>query len=304
MAARPHSFVTLAVLVVLAVVGAGVGAGVLHHFDTAPAANGPRTVVVGDNVTVNYIGIMGSGPQEGRVFDTSNQSVAQNNTSYPKTLEFTYRANGSNYTPLGVYVGPSAPSGGYNLSGLTFVSVVTGFWRGLLGMSVNETRALTMPPSLAYGPANASCERTGNLNTTLPVVTYLAPANFTKAYPKATAVAGTTFVDPTYDWTDYVASVNSSSVAVVYEPPLGAVASPNGWPMEVSAKTSSTITLSSELTAVNAGHVLGNGTAKVCGESKFIVSAVNVQAGTYTQDYNPEVAGATLIFVVTLVAFY
>ncbi len=304
MAARPHSFTALALLVVLAVLGAGVGAAVVQKIDSAPAAAGPRTVVYGDNVTVNYIGIMGSGPQEGRIFDTSNVTVAENNVSYPKSLEFAFRSNVSNYTPLAVSVGAGVPSSGYNLSGLTFVSVVTGFWRGLLGMSVNQTRAITVPPSLAYGQPNASCFRTGELNSTLPVVNYFTPSDFAKQFPKATATAGTTFVDPTYDWTDYVASANATSIAVVYEPTRGAVVSPNGWPMVVSSMTSSTIYLASELTAASAGLVLGHGNATVCSQTKFIISAVNVEAGTYTLDYNPEVAGTTLVFVVTLVAFY
>ncbi len=303
MAGQRRSFTALAILVVLAVVAGGIGAGVLAVVNSAPPGRGPATVALGDNVTVNYIGIMGSGPQIGRVFDTSIKSVALDNFSYPKTVEFTLRAL-ANYTPLPVSVGPNVPSSGYNTSNLTFVGVVPGFWRGMLGLAVNQTRSITVPPALAYGSPNASCFRTAPLKYTLPVVDVVSASNFSTAYPNVTAVVGTTFVDPTYRWTDLVLSVNATAVAVENVVSAGWVASPNGWPVEVTNVTSSTITLVNQLNSTNVGLVSGKVTTAVCDETQYIVSAVNETAGTYTLDYNPEVAGATLIFVVTVVKIY
>jgi FKBP-type peptidyl-prolyl cis-trans isomerase 2 len=303
MAARRHSFTALAILVVLVVVAGGIGAGVLASVNGAPPHRGPMTVQVGDNVTVNYIGIMGSGPQEGRVFDTSIESVALDNLTYPKTVEFTMRAL-ANYTPLAVSVGPNIPASGYNVSNLTFGGVVTGFWHGLIGLSVNETRWITFPPSEGYGAQNSSCFRTAPLTYTVPVVSVVAPSNFSATYPNVTAAAGTTFVDPTYKWTDLILSVNSTAVAVENEVSAGWIASPNGWPVEVTNVTSTTITLVNQIDSTNVGLIKGVATTAVCGETDYIVSAFDPTAGTYTLDFNPEVAGETLTFVVTVVAFY
>src|SRR5579863_8661292 len=87
------------VLIVVAVVAGGAGSAALYFHNKVTVPPGPLTVSVGDNVTVNYIGIFGSGPDAGRVFDTSLYSVSTNGAAYPKSLEFSARANAANYTP-------------------------------------------------------------------------------------------------------------------------------------------------------------------------------------------------------------
>src|SRR5579862_184052 len=182
MANNPSWLPAIVMIVAVIVVAAGLtGYLYLTH---APAANpGVSTVEIGDNVTVNYIGIMGSGADQGRVFDTSLYSVASNDATFPKTLTFQMRASAANYTPLGVHVSDSTPSSGYTLGNLTFVGVVTGFWQGLVGMNANTTRTLVLPPDLAYGPLNPSCLATEPLTYTLPVVQTLSLSEFGSHFP-------------------------------------------------------------------------------------------------------------------------
>ncbi len=304
MADHPFSFTALVVLVVIAVVGGGVGAGLLYRMNTAPPLAGPRTVQVGDNITVDYIGMFGSGPQQGRVFDTSIASVADDNSTYPKSLEYTPRNNTTNYTALPVHVGPNTPSGGYNISNLSFGGVVTGFWKGLVGLSVNETRWITVPPSEGYGSLNASCLRHAPLTFTIPVLVTYTPSTFSKTYPNATGAAGVSFPDPSYHWTDLVLSANASAIVVERLATVGWSASPSGWPIVVTNVSGGLITLVNQLTASDVGLVLGHGNGTVCGQSDFIVSEVNLTAGTFTLNYNREVVGETLVFVVTVTKFY
>ncbi len=138
-----------AIVLVLIVVAAGITGGALLYYyvdHKSPSSSGVR-VALGDNLTVNYIGIFASGPQQGRVFDTSEYSVALNNASWPKSLQYTSRGGyPTDYTPLGVYVGPNAPSSGYTIGNLTFSAVVPGFWQGLLGLPGNQTHYITVPP--------------------------------------------------------------------------------------------------------------------------------------------------------------
>src|SRR5215469_16925701 len=142
-----------AIVLIVVVVIAGAGVSGYLYLDRGPKSNpAVTTVQYGDNVSVNYIGIMGSGPEEGKVFDTSLYSVAANNATYPKTLSFEMRASAKNYTPLGVHVAGNTPQAGYTVGNLTFVGVVTGFWQGLVGMAPNSTRTLVLPANLAYGP--------------------------------------------------------------------------------------------------------------------------------------------------------
>ena len=253
-------------------------------------------------MTVDYIGFFGSGPEVGKVFDTSIKSVATDNATYPKSLEYTPR-NSTGYTPLPVHVGPKTPNAGYKNGTLTFGGVVTGFWQGLLGLQVNQSRYVTVPAYKGYGPLNTSCLTTGPLEQTLPTVVVYSPGAFTKAYTGVTAAAGVTFADPTYGWTDTVLSVNSTAVAIERMPYAGETVTPFGWTMLVSNLTSSTLTLQSELTPASAGNVLGNiSSTTVCSSTKFVLWGVDLAAGTYTANYNREVVGVTLVFRVTIVA--
>ena len=305
--AGPSIFLPI-LLIVVVIVAAGVGTAYLYGFNHPKATTPIRTVVIGDNVTVNYIGSFGSGPQLDRVFDTSLYSVSINNASYPKSLEYAHYGAPSTFTPLPVHVGPSAPSGGYSLDGLTFGTVVTGFWQGLVGLAVNHSARISIPPALAYGSADPACFVTKPLVVTVPVLLTVTPTQFASLYPSTNATAGTEFTDATYGWTDLVVSVNATAVVVENLPPLGWSVPGKSWPVVVTAINSTTLTVTNELTAASAGAVAGVTSARVCSSEtslgNFIVSAVNPANGTYTEDFNPEVSGQTLIFQVTVVQFY
>ena len=302
---RPSPLLAI-VLVLVVVIAGGVGAGYLYEQDhKAPSAPG-LTVRVGDNVTVNYIGLFAKGPQAGRVFDTSEYSIALNNVSWPKSLLYSSRGGeASDYTPLPVYVGPNAPSAGYTVGNLTFGSVVTGFWQGLVGLPGNLTHYITVPPSLGYSYVNASCFVTAPLTTALAVVATVTPSSFASLFPGVSAATGTVYTDPLFGWPDIVLSVNASAVTYENLPTLGMTTNPSGWPVVVTNISATTITLQSQLNPSDAGLVLGHASGSgVCGSTKFIVSQVNPGAGTYVQDYNTEVAGQTLIFIVNVVDIF
>lgn len=302
MATQQPSRILFAVLVIVVFVVAGVGAGLLYEFNKPKSVSPVLSVHEGDNVTVNYIGTFGSGPQQGKVFDTSLYSVATNNLSYPKSLEFSYRGSESVYTPLPVHVGPSAPSGGYTIANLTFSTVVTGFWQGLLGLSGNRSETIVVPPNLGYGPVNSSCLATVPMVFSVPVLTFVPASEFATLYPNVTAIVGAQFSDPTYGWNDTVFAVNASAVTVQALPSVGQTAKPDGLPFVVSALNTTSITLSSLLTPANAGLVLGHATnGGLCSSTAFIVSAVSPGTGTLTENFNPEVQGETLDFTVTVV---
>ncbi len=304
MAEKRPSRLLPVLLVVVVVIVAGVGAGVLYVVTHPKPAAALQTVQVGDNVTVNYIGAFGSGPQNGKVFDTSLYPVAVNNQTYPKSLEFAMRSPISEYTPLGVYVGPNAPSGGYSIDNVTFGGVVTGFWQGLLGLPVNQTRTITVPPSLGYGPLVASCLVTMPLSISVPVVSVVPAGNFSTLYPNVSKSVGTEFLSPPYNWSAVVLSVNGTAVVIENLPTVGEAVLANGLSAVVSAISRSTITVSISLTASDAGLVLGRSSASVCSANQFIVQSVNAAGGTFVANYNHEVVGQTLTFTVTIVRFY
>ena len=304
MAETPPSRIAPVVLIVLVLIVAGVGAGLLYYFTEVKPTPAIRTVQIGDNVTVNYIGQFGSGAQIGHVFDTSILSVATNNLTYPKSLGFAWRGSDAAYTPLGVSVGPGIPSSGYTVDNITFGGVVTGFWQGMLGLPANVTKIVSIPPSLGYGPAVPACFVTLPMTTQVPTVSTVAVANFSTAYPNVTLAIGTEFLAAPYNWTAVILNVNATAVSVENLPYVGEAVSTGGLPYTVSAISSTTITLGSTLTPADAGLVEGHSTGTVCDTSTFVVSAVNPSAGTFTANYNSQVAGATLVFTITVVQFY
>ncbi len=308
------SRVTLVVLIVITLAAAGGLAGFAYYHSRPGPAPAVLTPQYGGNATVNYIGYFGSGPDSGRVFDTSIYSVAINNASYPKALSFQYRGSEANYTPLGVYVGVSTPSGGYTIGNTTFVSVVTGFWEGIIGVAGNTTTTVVIPPDLGYGPQNTSCFRTMPLTYTVPVISTMTAAVFSTAYPGVTPLTGVMFKDPNYGWNASVLAANSSFVTVENLPYTGYVGSPAGWPVLVTSISSTSngtgaITLNNEIAPSEAGHLLGKdfnhtGPCQASSKGQFIVTAVDPTTGTFTEDFNPEVQGQVLIFVITVINIY
>jgi len=300
MAERTHSFWVLFVLVVAVLVAAGVGGGWLYEHDHPALGSGPTVVAIGDNVSVDYIGLFGSGPQQHLVFDTSIKSVADNNLTWPKALEYSYR-NVSDFVPLGVHVGPS---GSYTINNTTYGPVVTGFWQGLLGMAGNQTRWITIPPALGYGALNQSCLVKAPLVSTIPELVTVPVANFSTQYGGISKVPGILFVDPTYGWPDIVFSVNASAITVERIPAVGFTSSTPGWPISVTAVAGGSITVANQITPANVGLLLGHSTRSVCSQTSYIISAVDPANGTYTDNFNTEVTGQTLAFRVTVINIY
>jgi FKBP-type peptidyl-prolyl cis-trans isomerase 2 len=84
-----------------------------------------KTVKKGDNISVNYVGSF----EDGKVFDTSIESVAKANDLFTQ---------GAKYEPLNFTVGKT-PS-----------AVIPGFDEGVIGMKLGQTKKLTIPPEKAY----------------------------------------------------------------------------------------------------------------------------------------------------------
>jgi FKBP-type peptidyl-prolyl cis-trans isomerase 2 len=306
------SYTPLIILTVVVIIGAGVGSAFLYLHARPSNPSPPRLVKIGDNVTVHYIGIYGSGPEAGRVFDTSVYAVGSNNAAWPKSIE--YHARGSlpsNFTPLAVHVGSNTPQAGYSLGNLSFIQVVTGFWEGLVGLLPNQTHTIIVPPSQGYGATNPACVATRPLTQYLPVLQSMPGKTFNTRYPGALAASGAEFSDPHYGWSVLVLSANSSYVTIENLAQVGDTASPAGWTVTVTAVSSTAngtgqITLQNELAPSQAGLVvgkdfLGTGPCSSQASGKFIVTAVDPVHGTYTEDFNQEVVGKTLIFMVTVV---
>jgi peptidylprolyl isomerase len=102
-----------------------------------------KAVKTGDNISVDYTGSY----ENGKVFDTSLESVAQANELPPREI----------YEPLKFRVGqkPSA--------------VIEGFDKGVIGMKKGQTKILTIPPEEAY-PINPDMIQVAPIVQDLPAI--------------------------------------------------------------------------------------------------------------------------------------
>lgn len=294
--ARALTSTVLIVLIAVLMVSASSVAVLLYTGSQSNQGPTAEVVVNGDLVKVNYIGRL----DDGRVFDTSLWDVASNDALYPKSLSFNLRAQ-SAYIPLQFTVGAG--------------QMIAGFDQGVLGMSVGETKVITVPPDEGYGDMNAS------LLFTMPLLV-LAPVyettNYTTFYSTYSEVpkAGMVVQDPLYGWDILVVDANSKSDTVllmnkpmevgqkfaVYGEPDSAP--PTGWYAEVVSYDSTAdggngiIEMRNLLTSADAGMVEGYDLSKGL---TFYVDMVDESAGTFRMNYNSELLGKTLYFTVTLV---
>jgi FKBP-type peptidyl-prolyl cis-trans isomerase 2 len=247
----------------------------------------------GDTVGVDYIGQL----EDGRVFDTSFWDVASNDALYPKSLTFTLR-NESQYVPLEFRIGAG--------------QMIPGFENGIIGMYLNQTKVIEIPPDGAYGQLNYSKLVEIPFIETLNVFETL---NFTQFYVKfgIEPMAGMTLKDPHWKWdvTVMSASAEADRVMVMNQPNLGAKypvygkdlgLSKTGWYVKVDYYDSSANGGKGEIRVRNLLNVDDAGNLKGLDDiaSEFILYEVNPDTNTIVLNYNGELVGQTLIFTVTL----
>jgi len=243
-------------------------------------------VNIDDTVSVDYIGMF----EDGTVFDTSIRTVAENDTLYPKSLSF---APKETYSPLNFTVGAS--------------QMIAGFDNGVIGMVINQTKTLVVPPEQGYGSPDESLIIEKSLRLSVPVFEWIGNSTeFSNMYMISPSV-GTNVKNIQYGWNMTVFHIDpiSGAVMVKNNPFMGEVITVReGWNSRViSIDTSSNmgageIVFEHLLSASNVKSAMYTDSMG----NQFIITEVNKVSGTYTVDYNREVVGKTLIFKVTLLS--
>lgn len=252
-----------------------------------PALVPPNVVQAGDTVSVNYIGFF----DDGRVFDTSIQAVAEDNATYPKAVSFQPRRT---YTPLSFPVG--GPSS----------TVIEGFEQGVLlptPMRVGEVREVTVPPEIGYGPTDPTKVDMRPLRVELTQFESLLRTEFEDQFQRE-PVAGRTFKHPVWEWNTTIVEASGDFVTLMHVPEVGMTLRPSfvAWDVQVvDVDTSANgglgrivvlhLLTPSDIDNVQATDERGD----------FRVVDLDPVAETYTADYNQEVVGQTLTFRIELV---
>ena len=245
----------------------------------------PLRAQSGDQVKVDYVGRF----EDGFVFDTSLASVAEDNASYTKAFSFGWR---NSWQPLSFAIG-AVP-----------LAVIQGFDVGVQGLAVGDAKTIVVPPNLGYGLSDPTKILVKPLLEPVPVRVTMNESAFTNTY-KTQPVSGANVTDPFWSWPAYV-SVSGSIVTVTNSPVPGQMVHPyGGWAARVDsvddgADNGTGRIVVHHLLDTSAVDRVGQKTAS--GTVVFVVTAVDLAAGTYTVNYNNPVKGRNLVFEVTMVA--
>ncbi len=290
-AKRTRITMSTAVIVVLLLVGAGLVSYSAYGYYTASRATPPLSVQPGDSVYVNYTGQY----TNNLIFDTSVLSIAQNNASYPKAPGFTWRG-AAGYKPL-------------QISNVGSGQVVQGFDQGIIGMTVNQSKTVVIPPADGYGPLNTSLLSYIPLYQNVSMLHTVLSATFQSDFGEAPQM-GLVVKDPFWGWNVQVLNTGNGTATYQYQPNAGmtldpytlnstTVAGMTGFPVKVIAINSAAdngngfIELHNEIAASMVKAVGGRAPSG----SHFVIWALNSN-GTATLNFNQPVAGRTLIFTI------
>jgi FKBP-type peptidyl-prolyl cis-trans isomerase 2 len=283
-----------AVVVVLIMVAASAFA-VVTFFTPDP----PQTVSPGDDVSVNYIGFVNvTGTPH--VFDTSEWSVAIDNTTYPKVAWFTMRAE-SAYDPLNFTAGNG--------------QVVIGFDQGVLGMEEGETKTILITPEQGYGQMDTNKLVKFNLTSSVPLFVETTTSLFKTKFG-VDAVNGLTVKDPNYKWDVSVLNVDSTANRVLYKNMAAsnetytvfsnsASTFETGWKIEIGQVNTTadngngTITFTNQVQDDESWDIVGYDTFSGT-SSMFVLIDIDTANGTAVKNFNSPLKGQDMTFQVTM----
>ncbi len=246
----------------------------------------------GDTVKVDYIGTF----EDGRVFDTTLYDVAKDNITYPKAVSFEPKEKGL-YAPYSFKVG-----GG---------STIKGFDDGVMGLHLNQTVTVVIPPSEGYGYLDMSKVKTIPIVQEVPVKVSMTLDDFGKKFSHSPEV-GLTVKDPFWGWNVTVMAVSDGTVTYYNLPDLHQMITPYGNP-EVREDRGWYCDVISIDSSANGGNGLIKVKSLVTEENInvtggtdqdgqiFTILDVDETNGTISLNYNREVVGKTLVFKLTVV---
>lgn len=182
-------------------------------------------VIEGDKVSVDYLGYL----ETDVVFDTSLEKIAKEE-AIRKRPQFTVRGV---YDTLQVYVGSEDPD-----TKDDYIGTVEGFWEGIVGMKVGQSRTVTFHPEKGYGNyVNATI----NVSEEITMFETFTLEEFEEYYPEEDIFVSVPFEHHYWGWNVSIHYVNETEdmVKIIHEPDLNQIITAYGWESKVIYKNQS-----------------------------------------------------------------
>lgn len=289
------------VIVALLVVGIGAVGYVIYDNTFARATASDRVVESGDTVLLDYIGRF----SDGRVFDTSILSVANDDVLYPKSLTFVHRANDS-YGPFEMVAGNFGAGG-----------TIKGFAMGVIGLRLNEEKVIVVPPEDGYA-VNLSMIVTVPVLEQVPATEWLTSDEFSDLFGTDPVLMDTV---PHYKWgwEVQVVSIVAGNVTIKHNPLIGEVVypfgspddqyDPSGWACTVEGLDREAnggiglVTVRHSVSSADVYNTKGiwtDGLSFVVSSFDAINQTFQIHKSNSDTGYNGEISGRTLYFEVKI----
>ena len=262
-----------ALIIITAMVAAGIGIYEYQNYVYSGGKSVP-VVKVGDKISVRYYGYIYYGGER-RVFDTNIEEVAKDNATYPKTVSYKW-------------------SGKFDL--LTFTvgsgSMIKGFDEGVRGMKLHERKTIVVPPDKGY-QFSWSKVKNYSLVENVSVLQNLTLGDFQKIYGVQNPLENSVYRNKMYGWDSLVLYVSGPKniVKIMNEPSVGKVYQPyeNVPDFKVKVEKIENGMITIRYLIYKTPLLMPNG---------GIIDMVTSHG--FRANYNQEVAGKTLYFVVTI----
>ncbi len=262
-----------ATVILLLMVGVSVGIYEYNAYTNSGGKSVP-VVQVGDKISVRYYGYIYYGGER-RVFDTNIVDIAKDNVTYPKAV--TYKWSG-HFDLLSFKVGSG--------------SMIEGFDEGVRGMKLNETKTIVVPPDKGY-PFSWNKVSNESIYQTVPVVENMSIDQFYQRYAHVNPTTNSVYTDKMYGWNSIVLYVNpiKNLVTIQNNPDIGQdyiLFNNPSLLIHVDSVRGSTISFHYIIKSL-----------PILLPSGGVIDQVN--GDHFRINFNQEVAGKTLYFVVTVV---
>ena len=262
-----------AAIVTVIMIGAGLG---VYWWTSGGFGNeNVKVIKEGDEISVWYYGYIYYGGER-RIFDTNIKEVAMDNTTYPKTLTYTWSGD---FKPLNFTVGDG--------------TMIKGFDLGVRGMKEGETRTIIVPPDQGYVFSWKSVKNY-SMEEDIPVIQSLPLDDFEERTGEQNPADNSVYKDKKYGWDLLVLEVKptQNKVTVLNNPVEGEYYMPynNVTDFKVHVERIKN-------GMIHIRYVIGK--LPILLPDGGLID--EVWDGHFRINYNKEVAGKTLYFVVTVI---
>ena len=252
-------------------------AGVSAYWWSAGSHGSENVPIVkpGDKISVKYYGYIYYGGER-VIFDTNIEEVAKDNITYPKAVSYKWTGN---FNPLTFTVGDH--------------TMIPGFEKGVIGMKLNETKTIVVPPNEGY-PFYWTKVQNYSLIQTIPVVENLTLQDFKKRFNQPNPLDNAVYRDNEHGWYCLVLQINPTNnmVTIMNEPQIGKYYQPyqNISALKIYVENIKDGKIIYKYDIEKLPILLPNG------------GIIDWQNSTmFRINHNKEVAGKTLYFVVTVI---